>query len=167
MQQMHPGAAGSPYPGQQSGGWAGNTWNGQDNSAMSSAPPSQGYNSGYPTNAPGTNGTAQGGDDIDAMIRAIEAGQNPTKISEAATITAPQSAEPTPTPAPEVLAKPEVSEKKSKKDKPIRMIYSDVEFSPEERMSKMLRYAFVPEKKTETALVDASTVPAIAGTVDA
>jgi len=31
----------------------------------------------------------------------------------------------------------------------------------------MPRYAFVPEGKTETILVDAATVPGVAGTVDA
>jgi len=135
---------------------------------MSSAPPN-GYNGGYPTNAPGTGANAQQGDDIDAMIRAIEAGQKPQKPADATAAVAPpvvQSAEATPTPVPETAAKEDVSEKKSKKDKPIRMVYSDSEFSPEERMSKMPRYAFVPEEKTETALVDASTVSAVAGTVD-
>jgi len=128
---------------------------------MSSAPPPQGYNGGYATNAPGTDGNSQDGDDIDAMIRAIESGQKvATKLPAQTT-----SAEPTPTPAPET-EQVGTSEKKSKKDKPIRMVYSDVEFSPEERMSKMHRYAFIPEEKTETALVEEITM-GIAGTVEA
>jgi hypothetical protein len=167
MQQMHQGAATSPYPGQQQGSWAGtgSAWNGQDNSAMSSAPQPPGYNNGgYPANAPGTDGNAPQGDDIDAMIRAIEAGQKPAAKGPA---TAQTSAEPTPTPVPESGPEPVVAEKKSKKDKPIRMIYSDTDFSPEERMSQMHRYAFIPEEKTETVLVDANAIPGIAGTVDA
>lgn len=163
MQQMHQGAATSPYPGQQQGSWGGNAWNGQENSAMSPAPQIPGYIGGYPTNPPANN--AQGEDDIDAMIRAIESGQ---KVAPKAPVTVQPSAETevTPTPAPEV--EKVIAEKKSKKDKPIRMIYSDSnDLSPEERMAKMLRYAFTPEEKTETVLVDATTVPGVAGTVDA
>lgn len=141
---------------------------------MSSAPPTQAYNGGFTTNAPGTDATVPEGDDIDAMIRAIESGQIVPKKGETTPVAPATSAEQTPTPAPTPVpaAEPvkktaEVSEKKSKKDKPIRMIYSDTEFSPEERMSKMPRYAFVPEEKTETVLVEVTTVPGVAGIVDA
>jgi hypothetical protein len=48
----------------------------------------------------------------------------------------------------------------------MKMIYSDNETSPEEKMAKFARYAFVPENKIETTLVDANTVPGVAGTVD-
>jgi hypothetical protein len=147
---------------------------------MSSAPHSQGYNGGYPTNASAVDdlvsGAAREADDIDKLIRMAEAGIKPPKKGEVPpasipTPTAPvQSAEPTPTPtptpAPETAEKPDASEKKAKKDKPIRMVYSDTEFSPEEKMAKMPRYAFVPEAKTETALVDANTIPGVAGIVD-
>ncbi len=45
-------------------------------------------------------------------------------------------------------------EKKSKKDKDksMRLVYSDNDTSPEEKMAKMPRYAFTPEKKEETVL---------------
>ncbi|MCJ1395771.1 hypothetical protein MMC18_008657 [Xylographa bjoerkii] len=51
------------------------------------------------------------------------------------------------------------TEKKSKKEKEkeTKMIYSDNETSPEEKMAKMSRYAFNPEGKEETVLGDAST----------
>ena len=185
MQQLHQG----PPPHQQ-GGWGGNGWKGQDqNSAMSSAypPHSQGYNGDYSTNASLVDdlvsGAAREADDIDEIIRMAEAGIKPPKKGEAALAPAPASesnvtsaaptATATPTPAPEVAEKHEPAEKteqgekKSKKEKPTKMIYSDNDLSPEEKMAMMPRYAFVPEGKTETILVDAATVPGVAGTVDA
>lgn len=59
------------------------------------------------------------------------------------------------------------SEKKSKKDKDkaTRLVYSDEEVSPEEKMSKLPRYAFVPDRKEETVL--GTPEGAVIGTVDA
>jgi outer membrane biosynthesis protein TonB len=156
---------------------------------MSSAypPHSQGYNGDYSTNASSVDdlvsGAAREADDIDEIIRMAEAGIKPPKKGEAAqapppapesnvTSTAP-TATATPTPVPEAAEKTEPTEKteqgekKSKKEKPIKMVYSDNDLSPEERMARMPRYAFVPEGKTETTLVDAATLPGVAGTVDA
>jgi hypothetical protein len=170
MQQMHQG----PPPHQ--GGWGGNGWNGQDqNSAMSSAypPHSQGYNGAHSTNASAVDdlvsGAAREADDIDEIIRMAEAGIKPPKKGEAPppVVQAPEPIA-TPTPAPESAEKPDAAaEKKAKKEKPIKMIYSDNELSPEEKMAMMPRYAFVPEGETESSLVDATTVPDVAGTVDA
>lgn len=58
-------------------------------------------------------------------------------------------------------------EKKSKKDKDkaTRLVYSDEEVSPEEKMSKLPRYAFVPDRKEETVL--GTPEGAVIGTVDA
>ena len=60
------------------------------------------------------------------------------------------------------------SEKKSKKEKEkekgTKMIYSDNETSPEEKMAKLSRYAFVPDGKGETVLEDAASA-AVAGVV--
>ena len=155
---------------------------------MSSAypPHSQSFNGDYSTNASSVDdlvsGAAREADDIDKIIRMAEAGIKPPKKEEAANApsltpasaiysnTASTSA--TPTPAPEAIVKPEPTvktepeEKKSKKEKAIKMVYSDNEFSPEEKMAQMPRYAFVPSGKTETVLVDAATVPGVAGTVD-
>lgn len=139
---------------------------------MSSAypPHSQGYNGDYSTNASSVDdlvsGAAREADDIDELIRMAEAGIKPPKKGEAppAPAQAPEASA-TPTPAPEA-EKSEPTEKKTKKDKPTKMIYSDNEISPEEKMAKMPRYAFVPDGKTESALVDAATVPGVAGTVD-
>lgn len=39
----------------------------------------------------------------------------------------------------------DAGEKKGKKEKKSRMVYDDAEFSPEERMAALPRYAFVPE----------------------
>ena len=176
MQQLHQGA-GASFQGQthQQGGWVGNGWNGQDQNAVMSSAPHPGYNGGYPTNASAVDdlvsGAAREADDIDEIIRMAEAGIKPPKKGDVqAVVPTPPAptpaAEPTPTPVPESAEKVEAGEKKSKKDKPIRMIYSDTELSPEERMAKMPRYAFVPQEKTETALVDVNAQPGVAGTVD-
>ena len=55
-------------------------------------------------------------------------------------------------------SQPEKKSKKEKeKDKDTRMVYSDNEISPEEKMAKLSRYAFNPEEKENTVLGDAST----------
>ncbi|KAL9105141.1 MAG: hypothetical protein Q9187_008813 [Circinaria calcarea] len=58
------------------------------------------------------------------------------------------------------------TEKKGKKDKDkaIRLVYSDEEISPEEKMAKLPRYAFVPDGRGETVLGDATTA-AVTGAV--
>ncbi|ESZ92761.1 hypothetical protein SBOR_6873 [Sclerotinia borealis F-4128] len=155
MQQMH-----------QKGGWNGNGWNGQDqNSAMSSAyPHPPGLNGEHSTNASTVDDLVSGAardadDDIDKIIRMAEAGIKPPKKD---------ALDPSKPETPEVVAAPEiadklepkpeanieVAEKKSKKDKPMKMIYSDNDVSPEEKMAKMPRYAFVPDGKIETSLED-------------
>lgn len=53
---------------------------------------------------------------------------------------------------------------KKDKDKAIRLVYSDEEISPEEKMAKLPRYAFVPDGKGETVLGDATTA-AVTGVV--
>jgi hypothetical protein len=119
-------------------------------------------------------GAARESDDIDEIIRMAEAGIKPPKKDSlpAPNLPTPPAAVSTPTAEPvkdEPPAKTEAPppEKKSKKDKPIRMVYSDDELSPEERMAKMPRYAFVPDGKIETPVAGASTVPGVSGTVDA
>lgn len=179
MQQMHQG---SPP-----GGWQGNNgWNGQgQNTAMSSAypPHSQGFGD-YSTNASSVDdlisGAARKADDIDEIIRMAEAGIKPPKKGEHTPIPATTPATiATPTPAPETKTanavkavvpetsdKPEQAEKKAKKEKAIKMIYSDNELSPEERMARMPRYAFFPDGKTETAALDA-TMTGVATAIEA
>lgn len=59
---------------------------------------------------------------------------------------------------------PAEEEKKSKKEKEkskTRLVYSDNETSPEEKMAKLARYAYTPDRRGETVLQDA-TVPAVA-----
>ena len=53
--------------------------------------------------------------------------------------------------------------KKSKKDKEkaTKMVYSDQETSPEEKMARLPRYAFVPKGEEETVLVDATTASGV------
>ncbi|EFY95534.2 hypothetical protein MHUMG1_08342 [Metarhizium humberi] len=63
------------------------------------------------------------GDDVDQLIRMAEAGVKPQQAQEAE----------------------DAGDRKAKKEKKGRMIYDDVEFSPEERMAALPRYAFVPQ----------------------
>jgi len=111
------------------------------------------YNGGYQTNAPGGDNSMREPDDIDEIIRLAEAGI-PTKSKGeviATPPTAPPAAKTEETPAPETKPNTDGAEKKPKKDKGnIRMIYSDSELSPEEKMSKMPRYAFVPQTEAAT-----------------
>jgi hypothetical protein len=162
---------------------------------MSSAypPHSQGYSSEYGANASSlddlVSGAAREPDDIDEIIRMAEAGIRPPKKGDVqpssvpAPVLAPapvpvqapaqvptQANAPAPeaVPVPESAEKPEAIEKKAKKekDKNTKMVYSDNEVSPEEKMAKMPRYAFVPDGKDEAVLVDATQAPAVAGIVD-
>jgi hypothetical protein len=140
---------------------------------MSSAyPHNQGFN-GNATNASsvdnGAPGNAREPDDIDELIRMAEAGIKPPK-KEALTPTpasAPVAAQPAATPevSEKVNEKPNEKKSKKEKDKPSKMIYSDNEISPEEKMAKLSRYAFIPDRKDDTAVVEVIE-GAIAGTVD-
>lgn len=139
-------------------------------SAYSHPPP--GFNGDYSTNASAVDDLIEGAtreaDDIDEIIRMAEAGIKPPKKGEA--LSAPVNL-----PAPVMAATSEVvtvteptekpEEKKSKKDKPIKMIYSDNELSPEERMAMMPRYAFNPTGETETSLVEADAMQGMVETV--
>jgi hypothetical protein len=73
---------------------------------------------------------AQQGDDIDQLIRMAEAGIKPPKKGDGEDV---------------AVAAPAVEEgdKKAKKEKG-RMVYSDTDVSPEERMAQLPRYAYVP-----------------------
>jgi hypothetical protein len=81
-----------------------------------------------------------------------ESGANATSVDDLISGAAAQQAKkpslsqhPTPTPAPEKEA--EGVSKKSKKV--TRLVYSDQEVSPEEKMAQMPRYAFSPDKNAE------------------
>jgi hypothetical protein len=158
---------------------------------MSSAypPHSQGYN----PNASSvddliSSASARQPDDIDELIRMAEAGIKPPKKSDAppGRTWAPPPAQPLPASAPPQVANttvslpiegalepdplpvPEVSDKKStKKDKEknAKMVYSDNEVSPEEKMAKLNRYAFVPDGKDDTVLADV-VEPVVSGVID-
>jgi hypothetical protein len=59
-----------------------------------------------------------------------------------------------------------VEEKPSKKDKSkqSRLVYSDNETSPEEKMARLPRYAFAPDHRTETTLEELPS-SAVVGTI--
>ncbi|KAJ9132089.1 C2h2 finger domain-containing protein [Pleurostoma richardsiae] len=81
-------------------------------------------------------GAARGGaqgDDIDQLIRMAEAGIKPPR-KEDGTV-----------PAAEEHGAALEKRGKKDKDKNMRMVYADTEVSPEEKMARMPRYAFVPE----------------------
>jgi septal ring factor EnvC (AmiA/AmiB activator) len=54
--------------------------------------------------------------------------------------------------------------KEKEKGKPTRLIYSDNQISPEEKMAKLSRYAFVPDTGKETVLGEAANAM-VAGVV--
>ena len=63
-----------------------------------------------------------------------------------------------PAPQPAEVAVEEKAPKKEKdKNKSSKLVYSDNEVSPEEKMARMLRYAFTPEKKVAMALGHGTT----------
>lgn len=72
------------------------------------------------------------------------------------------------TPAKTEPATPVPEEKPAKKEKTkaTRLVYSNSEISPEEKMARLPRYAFVPDQKGETVLGDATTA-SVTRTVDA
>ena len=59
----------------------------------------------------------------------------------------------------------EPTEKKGKKEKgkATKLVYSDEQISPEEKMAGLSRYAFVPDRKPETVLQDANAASASTG----
>ena len=72
----------------------------------------------------------------------------------------------TPAPKVEEATREEKNGKKDKeKGKATKLIYSDNETSPEEKMARLSRYAFVPDERTETVMGDAVR-PTVAGVVD-
>ncbi|KAI4720955.1 hypothetical protein E4T48_02832 [Aureobasidium sp. EXF-10727] len=100
-----------------------------------------------------------------------ESGANATSVDELISGVAAQhsaksapSQQPTSTPAPEKEA--ESAGKKSKKA--TRLVYSDQEVSPEEKMAQMPRYAFTPDKGGETYLapVEANVTGIVRGPDD-
>ncbi|KAI5199286.1 hypothetical protein E4T39_06301 [Aureobasidium subglaciale] len=100
-----------------------------------------------------------------------ESDANATSVDELISgVAAQQSAksapsqQPTPTPAPEKEA--DGGSKKSKKA--TRLVYSDQEVSPEEKMAQMPRYAFTPDKGGETYLapVEANVTGIVRGPDD-
>ena len=78
------------------------------------------------------------------------------------------AAKSTPTPTKTESATPAAEEKPAKKEKSkaSRLVYSDSELSPEEKMARLPRYAFVPDPKGDIVLGDATTA-SVARTVDA
>jgi len=85
-----------------------------------------------------------------------EAGIKPPKKGEPVPIQTPAPA-PTPVQSVEPPQTAEVTEKKSKKDRSVKMLYSDNEISPEEKMAQMPRYAFIPDGKDNSVKVEAAS----------
>ncbi|RKF81267.1 putative c2h2 finger domain-containing protein [Golovinomyces cichoracearum] len=156
MQQLHQG--------QHQGGWVGNGWKGHEQkSAMTSTYP-QGYIGDHLNNTVSANDLApRETDDIDEIIRMAEAGIKPHKVIEnVVNEHAPNTTEIMQPKTAESIdvsnIKSEHTEKKQKKEKPTRMIYSDNVLSPEERMAIMPRYAFNPEGNGESTVPEKAVV---------
>lgn len=54
---------------------------------------------------------------------------------------------------------------KKEKSKPTRLVFSDNEVSPEEKLARLSRYAFVPDLSGETVLGDATAAAPVTGAV--
>jgi len=67
-------------------------------------------------------------------------------------------------PKAEEAAEEKAAKKEKDKAKPTRLVYSDNEVSPEEKMARLPRYAFVPDRKEDRVLVEGTTA-AVAGIV--
>lgn len=116
--------------------------------------PSLGYNAlGYPTPI------AENGDLSKPHISTAVSSSVDELISGAAK--AADNAAAGATPVPQSNKAEEKTSKKEKDKSKARLVYSDNETSPEEKMAKLPRYAFVPDHRENVALGDA-TVPAVA-----
>ncbi|KAL2365989.1 hypothetical protein RJZ56_000993 [Blastomyces dermatitidis] len=67
----------------------------------------------------------------------------------------------TPTAKPEDGTGEKPARKEKEKSKATRMVYSDNEISPEEKMAQLPRYAYVPERKEDTVLGDTTTAAVV------
>lgn len=90
---------------------------------------------------------------------------NGSANSSAAATPAPQAqtpvVEPTPAPQTQTKSKSEQASKKTKKEEKMRMVYSDNETSPEEKMSKLTRYHFQRDAGTVPETVFAQGAEAV------
>ncbi|KHJ36154.1 putative c2h2 finger domain-containing protein [Erysiphe necator] len=164
MQQLHQG----PHQGV----WAGNGLKSHEQKSAYLLP--QGYIGDHSNSAmmakDHNTGPIRETDDIDEIIRMAEAGIKPQKINDGA-INKPLSTFQAPN-QPQVTdqidtTKAEKIEKKLKKEKSMKMIYSDNELSPEEKMVMMPRYAFIPDEKSELTPMDTVLVSGDASIKDA
>lgn len=154
MQQMHQGQVSVP-PVQsagpaQTGGWAqapGTNIAWHDNSQPGVPPPGS---SGLPT--PSTNTPSQFGNPPSHV------NSNPGGAAS------PEAAGLRPATVAEEVTEPKIKKEKDK-EKATKLIYSDNDVSPEEKMAILPRYAFDPIKREETVLGEATT-PAVTGVVD-
>ncbi|KZF24518.1 hypothetical protein L228DRAFT_98394 [Xylona heveae TC161] len=92
-------------------------------------------------------------------------GQYPQTVPSPATATQPPVSGSAEGQAKAAEGKPAEGEKKAKKEKASKLVYSDNEVSPEEKMAKLPRYAFVPDNKEETVLGSAVEAT-VTGVVD-
>jgi hypothetical protein len=114
-----------------------------------------------------SNGTSKNEFEVPLGISAKTAGGAAPVTSQAPSSTegTGKSTQPTDS-VPDLKPEETRGEKKTKKEKEkeTRMIYSDNEMSPEEKLARLPRYAFVPDQKGETVLGDATTA-AVTGVV--
>lgn len=119
---------------------------------MSSAyPTSQGLNASNVAVVGNNGSTQRETDDIDELIRMAEAGIKPPKKGDSIPAQTPT---PVPAQVSETPQSTEAVEKKSKKDRGVKMLYSDNETSPEEKMAMMPRYAFIPDGEDNPVKVE-------------
>jgi hypothetical protein len=118
--------------------------------------PSSGYNAfGYPAPAPGAeNGVSS------KPVTPVPVSSSVDELISGAAKAADNAAAGA-TPVPQQDTAEEKVPKKEKDKSKTRLVYSDNDTSPEEKMAKLPRYAFVPDHRENVTLGDA-TVPAVA-----
>ncbi|QKX53503.1 uncharacterized protein TRUGW13939_00582 [Talaromyces rugulosus] len=114
---------------------------------LPAAPPPPATSHGY-----GSQGAAPLSSSVDDLI---------SGAAKAADNAAAQTPPPPPPPTAAASGEEEKKTKKEKEKSKTRLVYSDNEISPEEKMAKLARYAYTPDHRVETVLQDA-TVPAVA-----
>lgn len=137
FQQMHQGQIPAPQ-----------THNAVPQYRPHDAPPNTVAQTSPPANVPGqpTVDESQQPSSLDDLIATAS---KQADTNAAATVTAPTATPPrAPPPTKEEAGEDKAAKKDKEKPKSTRLVYSDNETSPEEKMAVMARYAFTPTQKT-------------------
>lgn len=119
---------------------------------MSGAPGSAQFHQAAPSQPPTPYQPASGAAAGDPRLRAAQANAATQQIGSQPSVANLNATNPTTSAGKEQGQKPEKKSKKDK-DKPTKLLYSDNEISPEEKMAKMAKYAFNPADRKEAPFI--------------